>query len=169
LNSYKSLLIPINIKNNHWALVSINLKEYTMIYYDSSYSEINNGYIIMQTISELFTTYLLEEKNNKILNSKSTSIDSSLKKSNYDENTFIEQESSDGSTNNKDNGRIEINWKYKILNVPQQNNLSDCGVFLCKYMEYITREESFNFTYNDIEYFRILITAELINGKLLTE
>lgn len=58
-------------------------------------------------------------------------------------------------------------WKFKIADTPTQYNYADCGVFLCKFMDYISREESLTFDQEDITYFRILIGAELLKGEML--
>ncbi|XP_055300805.1 sentrin-specific protease 1-like isoform X2 [Sitodiplosis mosellana] len=50
------------------------------------------------------------------------------------------------------------------LNIPQQDNGYDCGVFSCMYAEFITRNQSLNrdsFSQNDMIYFRKKMTYEL--------
>ncbi|NXC37554.1 SENP2 protease, partial [Penelope pileata] len=51
--------------------------------------------------------------------------------------------------------------------IPQQTNGSDCGVFLCKYADYISRDKPFTFTQNDMPYFRKKMVWEIIHQRLL--
>ncbi|XP_078407762.1 sentrin-specific protease 2-like isoform X1 [Cetorhinus maximus] len=51
--------------------------------------------------------------------------------------------------------------------VPQQMNGSDCGVFVCKYADYIAKDEQITFTQHDIPYFRMKMVWEILHKKLL--
>ncbi|XP_072340017.1 sentrin-specific protease 2-like isoform X2 [Scyliorhinus torazame] len=51
--------------------------------------------------------------------------------------------------------------------VPQQMNGSDCGVFVCKYADYIARDEQITFTQHDIPFFRMKMVWEILHKKLL--
>ncbi|XP_039612283.1 sentrin-specific protease 2 isoform X1 [Polypterus senegalus] len=51
--------------------------------------------------------------------------------------------------------------------VPQQMNGSDCGVFACKYADYIARDKPINFTQKNMPYFRRRMVWEILNQKLL--
>lgn len=62
----------------------------------------------------------------------------------------------------------ELEWK--LLNkkdIPRQRNGYDCGVFACKFAEYITREEQFNFSQDHMEYFRQRMVYEIMHNCLL--
>ena len=62
-----------------------------------------------------------------------------------------------------------LNWTYNFMkNIPSQNNGSDCGVFVCQFMNYISKNKEFDFTQDDINYFRVLMGVELILGRLLS-
>lgn len=50
---------------------------------------------------------------------------------------------------------------------PQQMNGSDCGMFMCKYAEYITRQKDLTFTQEHMPYFRQRMVYEIISKKLL--
>ncbi|XP_017088110.2 uncharacterized protein Ulp1 isoform X2 [Drosophila bipectinata] len=50
--------------------------------------------------------------------------------------------------------------------VPQQTNGSDCGVFSCTFAEYITRDRPFNFSQEDMDYFRKKMVLEICGGEL---
>lgn len=89
--------------------------------------------------------------------------------------------------------KTELNlseWKlvYKIPNIPQQENSFDCGVFACKYADYVARGRPISFTQvshcqlslpkpnrlfflfsqKHIPYFRKCMMYEIIKKKLLT-
>ncbi|KAM4047854.1 sentrin-specific protease 1 isoform 2-T2 [Anomaloglossus baeobatrachus] len=51
--------------------------------------------------------------------------------------------------------------------IPQQMNGSDCGMFACKYADYITKEKPITFTQNHMPYFRKRMVYEIIHQKLL--
>ncbi|KQS43869.1 uncharacterized protein Dere_GG26810 [Drosophila erecta] len=50
--------------------------------------------------------------------------------------------------------------------VPQQDNMDDCGVFTCMFAEYLTRDASITFCKDDINYFRIKMVLEMADGEL---
>ncbi|XP_068001300.1 sentrin-specific protease 2-like isoform X1 [Melanerpes formicivorus] len=51
--------------------------------------------------------------------------------------------------------------------IPQQSNGSDCGVFVCKYAEYISRDRATTFTQKHMPYFRKRMVWEIIHQQLL--
>ncbi|KAH8315468.1 hypothetical protein KR074_002991, partial [Drosophila pseudoananassae] len=53
-----------------------------------------------------------------------------------------------------------------VPDVPRQTNGSDCGVFSCMFAEYITRGKRFNFTQDDMDYFRKKMVLEICDGEL---
>jgi hypothetical protein len=62
-----------------------------------------------------------------------------------------------------------MKWKFKFANAPKQNTSIDSGIFICKFLEYLARGEPIIFSQEDIEYFRVLMSIELIESKLITE
>nr|XP_022308808.1 sentrin-specific protease 1-like [Crassostrea virginica] len=59
-------------------------------------------------------------------------------------------------------------WRTEIAkDIPQQMNGSDCGMFACKFAEYITREAQINFTQENMPYFRKRMVYEIVTKKLL--
>jgi sentrin-specific protease 1 len=68
--------------------------------------------------------------------------------------------------NNELTSTTRIKWKFLIQNVPQQNNYYDCGVFMCKYLEYLLKDEKIDFSSEDMPYFRLLIGINLLKGRL---
>ncbi|XP_074447100.1 sentrin-specific protease 2-like isoform X2 [Larus michahellis] len=51
--------------------------------------------------------------------------------------------------------------------IPQQSNGSDCGVFTCKYADYISREKPMTFTQIHMPYFRERMVWEILHQELL--
>ncbi|XP_074429640.1 sentrin-specific protease 2-like [Larus michahellis] len=51
--------------------------------------------------------------------------------------------------------------------IPQQSNGSDCGVFICKYADYISRDRPMTFTQTHMPYFRKKMVWEILHQELL--
>ena len=46
-------------------------------------------------------------------------------------------------------------WRLEtVQDVPRQNNGVDCGVFLCKYMDFLSTDEKLAFQHTDIQTYR---------------
>jgi sentrin-specific protease 1 len=59
-------------------------------------------------------------------------------------------------------------WKLITMkNIPQQMNGSDCGVFTCKFAEYVSRGAEITFTQEHMPYFRQRMVYEILTTKLL--
>lgn len=59
-------------------------------------------------------------------------------------------------------------WSIKnAKDIPQQMNSSDCGMFACKYAEYITRNAKITFKQEHMPYFRRRMVYEIITKRLL--
>ncbi|CAH1789466.1 unnamed protein product [Owenia fusiformis] len=59
-------------------------------------------------------------------------------------------------------------WTMVIeKDIPQQQNGSDCGMFACKFSEYITRNAPISFTQEDMPYFRQRMIYEIITAQLM--
>lgn len=70
----------------------------------------------------------------------------------------------------KDRELDETKWTVGILKsteIPQQKNGSDCGVFACKYADYIARGRPLTFKQCHMPLFRKLMIWEILNQKLL--
>lgn len=50
-----------------------------------------------------------------------------------------------------------------------QNNGVDCGVFACKFADFLSLGYEPDFTQNDIDYYRTRIAAEFAKGRLLDD
>uniref|UniRef100_A0A8C3KB11 SUMO specific peptidase 2 n=1 Tax=Calidris pygmaea TaxID=425635 RepID=A0A8C3KB11_9CHAR len=68
---------------------------------------------------------------------------------------------------------VELNiseWTIRSMGaheIPQQLNGSDCGVFTCKYADYISQDKPMNFTQTHMPYFRRKMVWEIIHQQLL--
>ncbi|XP_063300860.1 sentrin-specific protease 1-like isoform X1 [Pelobates fuscus] len=61
-------------------------------------------------------------------------------------------------------------WTLSCKNnqeIPQQMNGSDCGMFACKYADYITKDKPITFTQRHMPYFRKKMVWEILHQKLL--
>jgi len=59
-------------------------------------------------------------------------------------------------------------WVMEIVkDKPNQLNGSDCGMFTCKYAEYISRNAKITFTQEDMPYFRQRMVYEILTTRLL--
>lgn len=57
-------------------------------------------------------------------------------------------------------------WRTVEIKVPQQNNSDDCGVFTCKFGDWVSRGwKEFTFTSEHMDYFRSRIAHELLMGR----
>ncbi|KAM6389031.1 sentrin-specific protease 2 isoform 1-T1 [Pluvialis apricaria] len=79
---------------------------------------------------------------------------------------YLQQES-------REKRNVELNvseWTLHSMEpheIPQQLNGSDCGVFMCKYADYIARDKPLNFTQTHMPYFRRKMAWEIIHQQLL--
>jgi len=69
----------------------------------------------------------------------------------------------------KKGGPLDLTeWKCVIeKDIPEQLNGCDCGVFTCKYAEYLSQDKSFDFDQSDMPYFRRRMIWEIVNKTLL--
>lgn len=65
-----------------------------------------------------------------------------------------------------DNAKWTIG-SLKAIEIPQQKNGSDCGVFACKYADYIAKGRPLTFRQCHMPLFRKLMIWEILNQKLL--
>lgn len=58
-------------------------------------------------------------------------------------------------------------WTMRCIStIPIQNNSFDCGIYLCLFAEFISRDAEISFNQEDIPYARLKIMLEILNGKL---
>jgi len=59
-------------------------------------------------------------------------------------------------------------WKLSLeKSIPTQENGSDCGVFTCKFAEYLSRDADLTFKQKDMNYFRSRMVYEIVKQELL--
>uniref|UniRef100_A0A915DEM9 Ubiquitin-like protease family profile domain-containing protein n=1 Tax=Ditylenchus dipsaci TaxID=166011 RepID=A0A915DEM9_9BILA len=59
-------------------------------------------------------------------------------------------------------------WKFGTkYNIPKQSNGSDCGVFVCRFADYISQRKQINFEQIHMKYFRRRMVYEICTGTLL--
>ncbi|KAJ3586109.1 hypothetical protein NHX12_012510 [Muraenolepis orangiensis] len=79
---------------------------------------------------------------------------------------YLKQESKDKKGKELDTSGWTLHTRRRN-EIPQQMNGSDCGMFTCKYAEYITKDKPITFTQKHMPYFRRRMVWELLNRKLL--
>ncbi|KAK2897636.1 sentrin-specific protease 1 [Channa argus] len=79
---------------------------------------------------------------------------------------YLQQESKDKKGKELDTSGWTLHSK-KSYEIPQQMNGSDCGMFTCKYADYITKDKRISFTQTHMPYFRRRMVWEILNRKLL--
>jgi sentrin-specific protease 1 len=163
--NFDTILVPINPRKIHWSLIQVDLANKTMTYYDSLRWD---GKEYMTLLSHFFGEYLSRQEEGKLSTTLSTikTVDNNHARNVIDLGSEGEFSSSDNyqyENESENNG-----WIFKVAeDIPKQNGTWDCGVYLCKFMDYISRKEKINFTQNDMDYFRKLIGVELLEGKLI--
>ncbi|CAG0918793.1 unnamed protein product [Notodromas monacha] len=72
---------------------------------------------------------------------------------------YLKQEMKD-----KKNEILDVSeWKKEIPKVPQQMNGSDCGMFACKFGDYLSRRAKITLSQSDMPYFRRRMVWEILN------
>lgn len=79
---------------------------------------------------------------------------------------YLQQESKDKKGKELDTSGWILHSKTRN-EIPQQMNGSDCGMFTCKYADYITKDKPITFTQKHMPYFRKRMVWEIVNHKLL--
>ncbi|XP_013874088.1 sentrin-specific protease 1 isoform X3 [Austrofundulus limnaeus] len=79
---------------------------------------------------------------------------------------YLKQESLDKKGKELDTSGWTLHSK-KPSEIPQQMNGSDCGMFTCKYADYITRDKRITFTQKHMPYFRRRMVWEILKHTLL--
>ncbi|XP_060097999.1 sentrin-specific protease 2 isoform X2 [Heteronotia binoei] len=58
-------------------------------------------------------------------------------------------------------------YSMKPYEIPQQLNSSDCGIFACKYADFISKDKPITFTQHHMPYFRNRMVWEILHQQLL--
>ena len=64
---------------------------------------------------------------------------------------------------------LEDGWELESISgdIPQQDNSSDCGVFSCKFADYISRDLSIGFSQDNMPNFRKIMKYEILSNTLI--
>lgn len=58
-----------------------------------------------------------------------------------------------------------FNWTRNVIDVPQQTIIFDCGVYLCKFAEYVCRSFNISLDYNQILNYRYKMLLTILKMK----
>ncbi|KAM4626874.1 sentrin-specific protease 2 [Discoglossus pictus] len=79
---------------------------------------------------------------------------------------YLQEEHKAKRNQSLDNTRWKLH-SMKPQEIPQQMNGSDCGVFVCKYADYISQDKPITFTQSHMPDFRQKMVWEILHQKLL--
>jgi len=68
-----------------------------------------------------------------------------------------------------DAGWTDHVWRPSLHRMPQQLNDWDCGMFMCKTVDYLSQDAKLNFSQDDMPYFRRRFVIEIHNKALLDQ
>jgi sentrin-specific protease 1 len=60
----------------------------------------------------------------------------------------------------------DYEWTLNIVEVPQQNNNYDCGIYMLIFLEKLINKEYIDIFAEDIPYYRLKFGIELIEGQI---
>ncbi|GAU99265.1 hypothetical protein RvY_10293 [Ramazzottius varieornatus] len=88
--------------------------------------------------------------------------------------TYLEEEKKDKGSNHPHWSNISLDWEeWDFISVaeeediPQQKNMCDCGVFMLKFADFVSRGKNIDFNQEHMPYFRRRICYEILQNKLL--
>jgi hypothetical protein len=123
---------------------------------------------ITNKLSTSFSSTLNQHLNNEQQQPVNVSFNVNVNLQNLNMNVNFVKPRSRQSFTSENSAEDNDQWKMAFPHTPKQTNGSDCGVFVCKYMDYLSRKEPFSFTPEDMPYFRMLIAVELTQNEILT-
>ncbi|KAK0137202.1 Sentrin-specific protease 2 [Merluccius polli] len=139
------ILVPLHL-DIHWAMAVIDLRSQTVKAYDSMGQRHDD-------ICSLLLLFLREEHKVK----KGKDLDTSR----WTVGSLRASVSSHEP-------QVDLHTvRIKGPEIPQQKNGSDCGVFACKYADYISKERPLTFKQCHMPLFRKVMVWEILNQKLL--
>ena len=63
---------------------------------------------------------------------------------------------------------VKTEWTTSLeKDIPRQENGSDCGVFTCKFAEYLSRDSELSFKQKDMDYYRDRMVYEIVKQELM--
>lgn len=139
------VFIPVNIDMEHWILVAIEMELCKIVYYDGKYNE-EEAKMVLQLVMgciKNFNLYIQDVLDTVFSYLK----DEHLAKKGYP----LKQDK----------------WMLKFAKErPRQYNNRDCGLFVCKFAEYLSRRAELTFCQENIFGFRQQMMAEILLNKL---
>lgn len=183
------LLVSVDLKNKHILLYNSHMPEDQLTYLIEEANIINNissffNYYLDNKIYDLtkeenfFSKVKVEPKKNNNMHKSFTSDLSTqyistktiTSSSNTVEDFNSESDNSFDSEMNEIWEKLNLQeddnsiWHFSKASNPIQKNENDGGVFMCKFIDYLSRDEPITFTNEDIEYFRITMSIELLES-----
>uniref|UniRef100_A0A224Z0T5 Sentrin-specific protease 1 n=1 Tax=Rhipicephalus zambeziensis TaxID=60191 RepID=A0A224Z0T5_9ACAR len=80
----------------------------------------------------------------------------------------LQQYLEDESQHKRNHGLNWDSWTLKVMDVPRQQNGSDCGMFTCQYAECISRDAPISFGQQHMPYFRKRVVYEILHKAILS-
>ncbi|KAH9577856.1 Ulp1 protease family [Trypanosoma melophagium] len=142
------ILVPINLSQTHWALAALNWENKTWVYYDSyihGEATISRGKYILRQLAHTFS-----EARRILCN------DHNISEVNHWHLCVAKPSHARLSTEIKD-----------FLFAPQQQNMFDCGVFVCYFAWCLVNNVAPSFTQDDVTILRRVMVHELLLKKSL--
>lgn len=142
LLAFDKIFVPINVANNHWVLACIDIEYNSFQMYDS-----------LKSISSV---------------TQHTRILKNLKRFLCDEFKQIQKDNPVTANGLKEKIRNLRKWVYQTVDIPQQQNSYDCGVYVCKYAEFVSRGDKYKIQDSEIRDIRKRMILEIKHKKLFT-
>ena len=138
------IIIPVHL-GMHWVCAAINLRRKRFEYYDSLHGGPGRCFQILRD-------YLKEESKDK-------------KKEDRDLLDWTEFCPKVDLFFTSFIGRAT--YRHDSQDIPAQQNGYDCGVFTCMFMDYLARQEDFDFSQDNMPYLRERIIWEISQSKMI--
>ncbi|GAB1300134.1 Sentrin-specific protease 2 [Apodemus speciosus] len=160
------VLVPIHRKV-HWSLVVMDLRKKCLKYLDSMGQKGHRICEILANIPDIVFVIVVKDifqvsvYNDRHCSTNLCGLCLSTVWSQY-----LQDESK--TKRNTDLNLLEwTHYSMKPHEIPQQLNGSDCGMFTCKYADYISRDKPITFTQHQMPLFRKKMVWEILHQQLL--
>ncbi|XP_054638860.1 sentrin-specific protease 1 isoform X2 [Dunckerocampus dactyliophorus] len=156
------LLVPVHLRM-HWCLSVVDFRKKAVTYFDSMGG--NND-----EACKLLFEYLQQESKDKKgeeLDTTGWALYSKKRNGGLYCVRCMDLRCAENSRAVLDCARAQLRGNIGVEEIPQQMNGSDCGMFTCKYADYITKDKPITFTQKQMPYFRRRMVWEIVNRKLL--
>lgn len=147
------VLVPVHVNKNHWCLAVINLRDTRFEYHDPMGGRNDRCLKVRPINSQSFSLVVLFFR---------WCASQILRRWLVDE--WKDKKSGKGAPS-FDVSKWE-DFTPGAGEIPRQENGSDCGVFMCTFAEYQSRDKPYDFRQGDMNYFRKRMMLELVDGRL---